>query len=83
MPKTRNNSNTGPEAGTLCEGPRSPGRCSPAQQRGTGHHVTARKKWSKEANIVVMECHYRLNPIDEIYVPLKGYRHRMYREWLE
>ena len=32
---------------------------------------------------MVMECSYRLNPIDENGVPLKGYRQRMYREWLE
>ena len=43
------------------------------------HHVTARK----EVNIVVMECYYRSNPIDENGVPLKGYRQRMYRRWLE
>ena len=30
------------------------------------HHVTARK----EVNIVVMECYYRSNPIDENGVPL-------------
>ena len=47
------------------------------------HHVTARKKWSKEVNIVVMECYYRSNPINENGVPLKGYRQRTYREWLE
>ena len=29
------------------------------------------------------ECYYRSNPIDENGVPLKGYRQRMYREWLE
>ena len=44
---------------------------------------TARKKWSKEVNIVVMECYYKSNPIDENSVPLKGYRERMYKEWLE
>ena len=40
------------------------------------HHVTARKKWSKVVNIVVMECYYRSNPIDENGVPLKRYRQR-------
>ena len=39
-------------------------------------------KWLKELNIVVMECYYRWNPIDENGVPPKGYRQRMYREWL-
>ena len=58
MPEIRNNPNTGPGAGTLCEGPRGPRRCSPAQQRGPGrHYVTARKKWLKELDTVVMECY--------------------------
>ena len=30
-----------------------------------------------------MECYYRSNPIDENGVPLKGYKQKMYREWLE
>ena len=30
-----------------------------------------------------MECFYRSNPIDENGVLLKGYRQKMYREWLE
>ena len=37
----------------------------------------------KEVNMVVMECYYRSNRIDENGVPLDGYRQRMYREWLE
>ena len=61
MPEIRNNSNTGPGAGALCDSPRS----------------------SKELNIVVMECYYRSNPTDENGVPLKGYRQRMYKEWLQ
>ena len=84
MSEIRNNLNTGPGVGTLYEGPRSPGRCSPAQQRRRGgHHVTVRKKWSKEVNIVIMECYYRSKPIDENGVPLKRYRQRIYREWLK
>ena len=84
MPQIRNNPNTGPGAGTLCEAPRGPGRCSPAQQRGPGcHHVTATKKWSKELDIVVMECYYRSNPVNNNGVHLKGHRQRMNREWLE
>ena len=30
-----------------------------------------------------MECYYRSNPIDKNGVPLKGYRQRMNREYLE
>ena len=49
MSEIRNNLNTSTAAGTLYESPRSPDRCSLVQQRGPGrHHVTARKKWSKE-----------------------------------
>ena len=32
---------------------------------------------------MVMECYYRSNAIDKNGVPPKGYRQRMYREWLE
>ena len=70
-------------AGTSCEGPTS-GRCPVGEQRGPGRHpITARKKWSKEVNIVVMECYFRSNPIDDNGIPIKGYRQRMFREWLE
>ena len=35
----------------------SPGRCTMEPQRGPGrHHVTARIKWSKEVNKIVMRC---------------------------
>ena len=30
-----------------------------------------------------MECYYRSNPIDDNGVPLKGYKQRTYRKWLE
>ena len=81
MPEIRNNPNTCPGAGTLCEGPRSPSKCYAAQQRGPGrHHVTARNKSLKEVNSVVMECYYRSDRFDKNGVPLKGYRQRIYRE---
>ena len=51
--------------GTECEGS-SPGRCFPAQRREPGRHPdTARMKWNKEVNTVVMECFYRSRPFDE------------------
>ena len=54
------------------------------QQQVPGrHHATARKKWPKKVNIVVMECYYRSNPIDDNGVPLKGYKQRMYKKWFE
>ena len=68
-------------AGTFCEGSSS-GRCSPAQQRGPGRNpTTARMKWSKEVNKVVMECFYRSEPFDVNGKPIRGYRQRMFREW--
>ncbi|XP_068713270.1 uncharacterized protein [Montipora foliosa] len=67
--------------GTRCEGP-SPGRCSPAQQRGPGRHLaTARMRWNKEVNKVVMECFYRSKPFYEEGKPIRGYRQRLFREW--
>ena len=64
--------------GTECESS-SPGRCSPAQQRGPGRHLaTARMKWNKEVNKVVMECFYRSRPFDEEGKPIRGYRQRMF-----
>ena len=69
--------------GTPCEGP-SLGRCSPAQQWGPGRHrATARVKWNKEVNKVVMECFYRSKPFDEERKPIRGYRKIMFRKWRE
>ena len=34
-------------------------------------------------NIVLMECYYKSNSIDESGVPFKGYSQRMYKERLE
>ena len=62
----------------------SPGRCSSAQQRGPGRQpATARLKWNKEVNKVVMECFYKSRPFDEVGKPIRGYRQRMFREWRE
>ena len=42
----------------------SPGRCFLVQQREPGRHqVTARMKWNKEVNKVVIECFYRSKPL--------------------
>ena len=68
---------------TPCECP-SPSRCSPAQQWGPGcHPVTARVKWNKELNKIVMECFYRSKSFDEEAEPIREYRKRMFREWRE
>ena len=81
---TSNNENNGVSGtGTLCEGP-SPGRCSPEQQRGPGRHqATAKRKWPRELNRVVMECYFLSNPVDENGKPIRGYRQRMHRAWKE
>ena len=69
--------------GTPCECP-SPSRCSLAQQWGPGcHPVTARVKWNKELNKIVMECFYRSKSFDEEAEPIREYRKRMFREWRE
>ena len=35
------------------------------------HQATARMKWNKEVNKVVMECFYRSKPLDEEGKPVK------------
>ena len=68
-------------AGSLREGSSS-GRCSLGEQRGPGRYpATARMRWSKEVNKVVMECFYRSKPFDENERPIRGYRQRMFKEW--
>ena len=71
-------------AGTSCEGPTS-GRCSLAQQQRPGRHQTTatKRKWTKELNVVVMECYFLSNPVDEDGKPIRGYRQRMHRAWNE
>ena len=60
----------------------SPGRCFLVQQREPGRHqVTARIKWNKEVNKVVMKCFHRNKLFDEEEKPVRGYRQRMFREW--
>ena len=60
--------------GTECEG-FSSGRCSPKTAAGLGlHPATARMKWDKEVNKVVMECFYRSRPFNEEGKPIRGYR---------
>ena len=69
--------------GTPCEGP-SPGRFSLAQQRGPGRHpATARVKWNKEENKLVMECFYISKPFGEEGNPVREYKKRMFKEWRE
>ena len=57
----------------------SPGRCPTVQQGGLGRHqdtasTRIRHKWSKEVNVIIMECYYRSNPVNENGVPIRGYR---------
>ena len=81
MSKIRNNAITDSENGNLCVDLKSSGRSSPVQKRKTGcHHATARLKWLKKVNIVLIGFYYRSDPFDAKGVPLKAYRQRMYRE---
>ena len=58
----------------------SPGRCFLVPQREPGHYqVTARMKWNREVNKVVMQRFYRSKPFDEERKPIRGYRERMFR----
>ena len=70
------------ETGTSCEGV-SPGRCPVVQQRWPSfHHATAanaRLKWSKDVNVIVMECLFLSRPFTDDGIPIRGYRQRMYR----
>ena len=60
----------------------SPGRCFLLQQQEScRHQVTARMKWNKEVNKVVMEFFYRTKPFDEEEKPIRGYRKGIFREW--
>ena len=44
----------------------SPGRCFLIQQPKPGRHqVTARMKWNKDVNKVMIECFYRSKSFDE------------------
>ena len=56
-------------------------RCPVEQQyRPSSHSDTAsRVKWTKNVNVVVMECYYWSRPFDEDGKLVRGYRKRMYR----
>ena len=42
-----------------------------------------RLKWTKEINVVIMECFYLSKPFSENGKPQRGYRQRMHRIWNE
>ena len=70
------------EAGTNGGENLSPGRCPIEQQGGSGRHRTTakgcrRRKWSQEANRIVMDCYYNSNP------QVVGYIERMHMVWKE
>ena len=55
----------------------SPGRGPTVGQGGPGRHpAAARMKWSRDMNIVVMECDYLSKPVDESGRQVRGYRQR-------
>ena len=50
------------------------GRCPVEQQRRPGRQVTAetsRRKWTKDINVVIMECFYLSKPFNEDGKPQK------------
>ena len=60
----------------------SSGRRFLVQQREPGRHqVTAKMKWNKEVNKVVMKCFYRSKPFDKEGKPVRGYRQRTFKKW--
>ena len=64
------------EAGTSSGEGLSHGRCPVEEQRRPGRHqatarIGLRKKWSREENMLVMECYYKRVP------NRRGYRKRM------
>ena len=54
------------------------------QHRPIRHPATARLKWCKGVNKVVMECYFRRKPVNENGIPTRGYRQRLlpiYKCW--
>ncbi|XP_063604453.1 uncharacterized protein LOC134779729 [Penaeus indicus] len=73
MNQNRNVDNDVNGTGTSGEGASS-GRCSVDEQRRPGRNqATARMKWTKEMNIVVMECFYSADPFDENDIRKNGW----------
>jgi len=53
----------------------SPGRFPVGEpHRSDRHPATARKEWTKNVNMIVMECYYRSRPVSGTGVPIRGYR---------
>ena len=51
----------------------SPGRLPVGEQhRADRHPATARKEWTKNVNMIVMECYYRNRPVHEQEFQLEG-----------
>ena len=70
-------------AGTSCEGPLY-GRYPVREQRRPGRHQkTVGTGWSKEMNVVVMECYFLSRPFDEEGKPIREYTKQMHGIWKE
>ena len=84
MSITKNVNNGVNGAGTNGEGP-APNRCPTEPHGGPDRHqaTAMRKDWTKKMNMVVMECYFRSNPVDENGIPPRRYRQRLLREWNE
>ena len=78
MSDNKSFSNNGVETELYKEG-LSPGRFSVGEQHRVDlHPATARKEWTKQVNMIVMECYYLGRPVSATRVPIRGYRKRMY-----
>ena len=73
------------ETGTTSES-FSSGRCLVEQQHRRGRQVTAeatRRIWTKDINVVMMQCFYLSKLFCEDGKPKRGYRQQMHRIWQE
>ena len=71
-----NCSNNGVNANEASSNSVSSGRCTIEPQYGPGRHqATARIKWSKEINKIMMRCFYKSEPNK------RGYRKRILEIW--
>ena len=82
-----NQSNGVNGTGTLDGEGVAPGRLGVIDPAPAGRYPATdqqtRRRWSKQVNVVIMECYFLSKPVDENGVPVRGYRKRMHRQWQE
>ena len=55
--------------------------CNCAAEKMSSSRSLQRTRWSKDMNVVAMECYYLSNPVDNSGRSVRGYRKRMYESW--